>query len=526
MRESPPPAADKNVRLAGAVPKPGRSFHDDYEMTTSRLGKGASGEVWLARPKVEQTVFAFSRPELQRASTYHPGLVRCRTSRAEKVAVKVVSKRGVPQEGLRLLLSEAEIHMQMDHPNIARLYRVYSEPDAVNLVMEHCSGGPLSERLLRRNRFSEKEARVAVLQILEAVHYCHNHPKFGVCHRDLKHQNCVYASQQPDAPLKLVDFGLAHLLSPDSVGMKHKAGTLHFMAPEVASNDRSYDKKCDLWSVGVIAYSLLCGNAPFEGATPKELRRHILMCGPRSMTGTSWSGVSQKARDFVSRLLSKDPVRRPSTEVALRHEWLAPSQRRKCQRTPLSNAVLGDVRKFASQSPVRRAAAALAIYLGFMPTGVDQEVLEQQFRRMDTQGVGVVTASKFACTLSEALGVEEPEGREIFDRLATSGRPTMTFSEFFAAAFGSRLLRDANIVQETFARFDENADGVIELGELTSVLGTEFCGETAKSIFDQCDTNGDLKIDLDEFSAAIAHDVGGDGPDMIRRPREQDRGAC
>ena len=251
-----------SIRMSAAVP-PGRNFHDEYEMTPYRIGGGAGGEVYLALTK---------NPDRHTLSGTEAGChlgeplyFRRLTSRTKPVAVKLISRSRVREEDLEHVLEEVNIYLEMDHPNIARLFRVFCQKNALILVMEHCSGGSLAERLLRRSRFSEDEARLAVVQILRAVHYCHHHPHVSVCHRDLKPLNCVYENPSDDAALKLVDFGLAQLVRQHSMLMSGKAGTLHFMAPEVVWNKRPYNNKCDLWSVGVIAYSLLCGYPPFHG---------------------------------------------------------------------------------------------------------------------------------------------------------------------------------------------------------------------------------------------------------------------
>lgn len=408
------------------------------------------------------------------------------------------------EEDLEHVLEEVNIYLEMDHPNIARLFRVYCQKNALILVMEHCSGGSLAERLLRRSRFFEDEARLAVVQILRAVHYCHHHPHVSVCHRDLKPLNCVYENPSDDAALKLVDFGLAQLVRQHSMLMSGKAGTLHFMAPEVVWNKRPYNNKCDLWSVGVIAYSLLCGYPPFHGDTDREVRRAILSHHPRPMSGQSWRGVSVLAMNFVSSLLAKDPAKRPSTDAALDHVWFAPLANSLRMPSSLSSAVLTDVTDFAGCTAVQRAVATLAIYLGFVPNSVHRELLEGEFRRLDASGRGMVSAQTFARALHESLGISEERAKEIFARIDANGQSDLTVSEFFAAAYGARLLRNHDVIQEAFERFDEDGDGVIGVEEFVHVLGDEFCGESTRAIFRECDVDGNHFIDAREFEGALA----------------------
>merc|ERR1712096_306872 len=190
------------------------------------------------------------------------GVVRAATHRirGHKVAVKTLATRVWTVKKVELLLNEVDIYLRLDHPNICRLLEVYiptsKQPEAVHLAMELCRGQSLTARLQECTKYTETEAVEAVRQMFAVVCYCHSH---GICHRDLKTENFVYADESASR-LKLIDFGLSKHYR---TGLQAQVGTIYFVAPEVL-NGPGYTELCDIWSLGMITYVLLAGNFPFD----------------------------------------------------------------------------------------------------------------------------------------------------------------------------------------------------------------------------------------------------------------------
>lgn len=214
-------------------------------------------------------------------------------------------------------------------------------------MLEYCSGGELFDRLKSQDgdRFTEPVAALLVWQILSSVAYCH---RMGISHRDLKLENFLFENPRPDAALKLIDFGLSRKYASGRgiLRMKSTVGTpvrtldpathaegldLHrhlttgddcgqyYIAPEVllAKETRSaYTEKCDIWSIGVIAYMLVSGRAPFKGRDDKEIVESVRR-GKYTLSSKHWDGVSELAKDFVRRCLRYNPEKRPSAEELL-----------------------------------------------------------------------------------------------------------------------------------------------------------------------------------------------------------------
>jgi serine/threonine protein kinase len=190
-------------------------------------------------------------------------------------------------------------------------------------VTELCSGGELFEKIVEKSStghgcFSEHEAARILYQILSAVSYMHKH---SVVHRDIKPENILFETAEPDSPIKIIDFGLArrHRAERGEPPMSTIVGTPYYISPDVLR--KSYDKSSDLWSVGVIAYILLCGYPPFNGASNSEVYSAVQR-GLYYFPSADWKHVSSSARDFVVRLLQTDPRRRMSAEQAMGHPWI------------------------------------------------------------------------------------------------------------------------------------------------------------------------------------------------------------
>ncbi|CAA0837406.1 CDPK-related kinase 1 [Striga hermonthica] len=165
--------------------------------------------------------------------------------------------------------------------------------------------------------YSPKEdARLIMVQILSVVAYCHLQ---GVVHRDLKPENFLFTSKDEHSQLKAIDFGLSDYVKPDE-RLNDIVGSAYYVAPEVLH--RSYGTEADMWSIGVIAYILLCGSRPFWSRTESGIFRDVLKAEP-SFDEAPWPSLSLDAIDFVKRLLNKDYRKRLTAAQALCHPWLA-----------------------------------------------------------------------------------------------------------------------------------------------------------------------------------------------------------
>ncbi|XP_006638750.1 ribosomal protein S6 kinase alpha-2 isoform X1 [Lepisosteus oculatus] len=231
-------------------------------------------------------------------------------------AVKIIdrSKRD-PSEEIEILLRYGQ------HPNIITLKDVYDDGKYVYLVMELMRGGELLDRILRQKCFSEREASAVLCTITKTVEYLHSQ---GVVHRDLKPSNILYVDETGDPEsIRICDFGFAKQLRAENGLLMTPCYTANFVAPEVLKR-QGYDAACDIWSLGILLYTMLAGFTPFANGpddTPEEILARI-GSGQYALSGGNWDTVSDAAKDIVSKMLHVDPHQRLTAPQVLRHPWI------------------------------------------------------------------------------------------------------------------------------------------------------------------------------------------------------------
>lgn len=236
-------------------------------------------------------------------------------------AIKRISKDDLGEEDIETIKCEISILLLLrGGERVLRLFEVYDEPDSYCLVTELITGGELFDRIVSKKHYSEKCARDTCRIILEAVQYVH---KSNVIHRDIKPENLLLRNEKDDADLILSDFGFSKTFTKDGC-MTTRCGTPEYVAPEIILlNHRysSYGTKADMWSVGVIAYILLCGYPPFPFDDYNMLTQCVIS-GEYSFPHKDWHNVSKNAKSFVKGLLQSKPDMRMSCYEALCHDWI------------------------------------------------------------------------------------------------------------------------------------------------------------------------------------------------------------
>jgi len=247
------------------------------------------------------------------------GCVRkcCNRHTKQVCALKTIDKSKLPDA--TQLRREVDILLDIDHPHIIKLYDVYEDSKNIYLVSELCSGGELYDRVVDKTKskeghFSEFTAARIVKNILSAISYCHDVK--NIVHRDLKPENFLLTDKTDDAQVKVIDFGLSRY---SKNRMESKVGTIYYVAPEVLFGE--YTNKADIWSIGVVAYVLLCGFPPFNAGS-EQLTYNVVKEGDAKFPEKAWGKISPEAINFIKRLLDKDPDRRPSAAEALQDPWV------------------------------------------------------------------------------------------------------------------------------------------------------------------------------------------------------------
>jgi calcium/calmodulin-dependent protein kinase I len=185
------------------------------------------------------------------------------------VAVKVIRKTNISSEDLGLIKREIEILKLCQHPNLIQMHDIFENAEYIYIVMELMRGGDLYTYLEKHSFcLSETRARNIIHFLATALYYLHS---YGIIHRDIKLDNILLADEAEDSDPKIVDFGLSKLIGPNELGTE-PYGTYGFVSPEILQH-LPYNKSVDIWSLGIVAYILLSGSGPFEGADQMEIAR-------------------------------------------------------------------------------------------------------------------------------------------------------------------------------------------------------------------------------------------------------------
>ncbi|KAK4668567.1 spindle assembly checkpoint kinase [Podospora pseudoanserina] len=267
---------------APLIPK---QFHLGMFEIGRPLGKGKFGRVYLARERTSSFICAL------------------------KVLYKSELQHGTGVE--KQVRREIEIQSNLRHPNILKLYGHFHDSKRIFLILEFAGKGELYKHLQKESRFPEWKAAQYIAQMASALRYLH---RKHVIHRDIKPENILMGIH---GEIKISDFGWS-VHAPNN-RRKTLCGTLDYLPPEMiksGSKDNWYNEKVDLWSLGVLTYEFLVGEAPFED-TPIMTQKRIARA---DMTIPEW--VSKEARDLIKKLLVLDPEKRLPLEEVQNHPWI------------------------------------------------------------------------------------------------------------------------------------------------------------------------------------------------------------
>lgn len=446
-----------------------RNFSEDYTVSSEVLGHGLCGSVVVAHGRKDN----------------------------RRYALKTLRKDSGKSKDSKLLqiLTEVEIHLGMDHPNIAQVKDVYESESTISMLTECCEGGELYASLQEKGVYSNDEAAEATRQMLGVVNHLHAR---SIVHRDLKLENFLYQGKDPhaqmdkylkemqssngnptetEAPqLKLIDFGFVRVWDPSKL-MMTACGSAEYVSPDVLCGD-GYTDKTDLWSIGVIVWMLLSGYPPFHGAK-KEMISKIKSGRADWSHQSRWKNVSKDAQDFVRKLLDRDVDQRMDAAAALRHPWLSAAGPR------MDSALVVDrtfcsMQQYVAGSKLRRAALLLLVQ---QLDCEETRELRAAFVSLDRNSKGWLSLEDFHRVMqdmeqssneSHFNDFDRPE--DLFAALDTNGDRRIYYSDFVAATTRVCCKEHKRALKATFARMDADSSGSIGTSDLKAALGKTFEG--------------------------------------------------
>lgn len=486
------------------------SIHTRYKVLVTPknlLGKGMNGDVRRIIRKHDNKPFAMKTISLSKISKSRCGAMR----------------------------REIDILKSLDHPHIARLLDTFIEPKLYcRLVLEVCEGGELFQRLNRRHHFSERYAGKLLCTMLYALNYLHLN---RIVHRDLKLENWLFWKKESyekchkvkgnqlkpadcgcivceDSDLALIDFGLSRRFRDESETMIKQLGTCYYVAPEVLKG-RYHNTTCDMWSLGVIAFMLLSGKAPFDADKDEDITRKVLSAAVPNINEPSkasvWSSVSSDCKDFVLSLLKKDPTKRLTARDALQHPWIKSildlthkihSEESKSSHM-INDSILERLKNFTKYKELKRLAMEVIAY------SLDHNEIKELtdlFEHIDSDHDGYIGLDELVDALQDYENLDRSEIEKIFEALDEEHNGKVHVNEFVAGALQARYHLEEHFLHEAFERLDYQHKGKVTKADLVRVLGKCGSHDRIMDIWEKSGKKEDEFMSFEEFMAFMRSD--------------------
>jgi hypothetical protein len=332
---------------------------------------------------------------------------------------------------------------------------------------------------LRAKEGALREKLVARLvhQLLVALEYCH---ASGIAHRDVKPENMLLTDSSACPDCKVIDFGFA---TPYKRAAREMAGTAPYLAPEVAIQGQGYSPKADIWSVGVTAFELLAGAAPFGreqdyGGNVAALLQRVsgyrsfdedLLSTFDSAPGCTRRKRSNECRDFLRWVLDADPSARPTAAEAAEHPWLL---RHRAKATGLTSEMLQSMKCYAEAPSLARSCLFAIVAKG--ADDLDVEGFGSAFLESDGDGDGKVSREDLEGAVHQARGWWGPrvDVGKVFEAAHVDQSGFLGYTEFVAACLYSRYgTLDASLVDRAFEALDHDRDGLLFAEDAKPLFG-------------------------------------------------------
>ena len=313
-------------------------------------------------------------------------------------------------------------------------------------------------------------------------------------HRDLKPENIVLIeSGNNEVFIKLIDFGTS--ITIKGKNLTQELGTIYYIAPEVFMNN--YNEKADIWSCGIILYTMLCGHPPFCGNKENIIKSKILH-SKLVFPSKEFNKVSNEAIEYIKSLLSYNPEKRPSAEEALNNKWLLSTVNRGNKK--LSEYIISNLIKFRSTVGLQKATVSFLAN----QISINEEIkkLKEEFDKIDVNKDGEISKSELIKCLEVLYPSQEAiyRANQIFKEIDFNNDGTINFSEFLTVNIKKEKLLNEETLDNAFKMFDIDGNGYITIDELKKTMPLEITSKSGwKELVSEVDKDGDYQISFKEF---------------------------
>ena len=425
-------------------------------------------------------------------------------------AIKTINKSNLSQKNLKNLICEIQVLAKLDHPNIVKYYETYDDDRNFNYVMELCEGGELFERIVKYRRLQEKVAAEILFKLTHAISHCHSR---GIVHRDMKAENVLFETKSDNlTDVKIIDFGLARKRGAHN--MHSIVGTPCYVAPEVLEG--TYDRKCDIWALGVIFYVMLYGKYPFDDNNKSVLFEKIKTTEPKYDTNI----ISSEALSLMKLLLTKDPQKRPEAVTVLDNPFFV-----KYLRSEFKDSIK-DLEMIPRLKGFKTPNAFMKKIIQFLVKEVQTPELEElrnKFYILDEKKTGVVDLTKYQShidlkSLNNLNTVSSVRGDEVDSNLfadcllnkfvknepnvSSNSTGTIDYTSFMAANFRDKNLITKDMLKTLFNRLDVGNVGYINIAGFHKAMrrtGKKLSEEEAEKMLVEAGFKNPDHIEMDEF---------------------------
>ena len=436
-------------------------------------------------------------------------------------AMKQVTKAKIQDMGK--FQDEIKILSLVDHPNIVRLFEVIEDDKYYNLIQELCTGGELLTRA-QKSQLKEKDIARIFYQIMSGVAYIHG---IGIVHRDLKLENVLFSTEDPNSPIKIIDFGFSVLMGknnevnkekesesndPKKGGLKRlksKVGTLYYISPEIIKGN--YDEKCDIWACGVILYILLAGYPPFTGNTDKEVY-NLITSLKYDFEKERWKNISKYAKDLIKNMLTPAKNRYTAKQV-LASKWFEVKLKENFEDS--INNIL-DYRRINKYKNYNKLKKAILAFIASRLSSEESSHLRNVFFNIDEDKNGYISFEDFRKYVINEYDVDdlienEEELQKGFQGVDIDHNNQIDYTEFLAANLDEKIFLKTEKLKEAFRIFDINDNGAIKRDDIIRVLKLEKLenkNEIADKIIEENDFDKDGKINFGDFVKIMENNEG------------------